>query len=160
MPDPRPGMHQLFLREEDLREALALLQEARRALERAVRPVLASHGLGRAHHRALFLVARHPNITVTALQERLGVSMQSLNRVTAALLRAGLLRQVPGAADRRERLLSLSDSGAAVEREVTERQRALVAESFRAAGGPAVEGFRRVLQELAREAGPAPPARR
>lgn len=153
MSDPRPGMHQLFLREEDLRESLALLQLVRRALERAAAPGLAAHGLGRAHHRTLFLVARHPGITVGALQERLGIAKQSLNRVTASLQRAGLLDLLPGPKDRRERLLTLTEPGKAVERDITDRQRTLVADAFRAAGGAAVEGFRRVLQELAREGG-------
>ncbi len=163
MPDLKPGMHQLFLREEDLREGLALLFHAGRDLAREADPALAAHGLGRAHHRAIYFVGRHPGLTVGALMDMLGITKQSLHRVLGDLLERGVVTQRPGPVDRRERRLELSEAGRALEREITEAQRALVAAAYRNAGATAVEGFRRVLLGLARNTGdgeapqPAPP---
>ena len=150
MPDLKPGMNQLFLRDEDLREGLALLFHAWRDLAREADPALAAHDLGRAHHRAIYFIGRHPGLTVGALMDLLGITKQSLHRVLGELLARGIVTQRPGPVDRRERLLELSESGRAIEREITEAQRAFIAATYRNAGASAVEGFRRVLLGLVR----------
>jgi DNA-binding MarR family transcriptional regulator len=161
MAESKPGMHQLFLREEELREGLALMFQAWRDLNRATDAALGAHGLGRAHHRAIYFVGRHPGLTVGALMALLGITKQSLHRVIGELMARKLVVQRPGPVDRRERLLELTDAGRALERELTEAQRALIAAAYRNAGAAAVEGFRRVLLGLIEApAGVAtPPAR-
>ena len=47
--------------------------------------------------------------------------------------------------DRRRRLLSLTEKGKELERRLSEVQRARIGEAYRAAGGDAVEGYRKVL---------------
>jgi DNA-binding MarR family transcriptional regulator len=56
--------------------------------------------------------------------------------------------QTPGRADRRQRLLALTEKGAALERRLFERQRETVMRAYREAGPVAVEGFRRVMRGL------------
>jgi DNA-binding MarR family transcriptional regulator len=56
--------------------------------------------------------------------------------------------QVPGAKDRRQRLLSLTEKGAELERRLFESQRERLLSAYREAGGPAVEGFKRVMRGL------------
>src|SRR5258708_7287543 len=108
MAESKPGMHQLFLREDELREGLALLFQAWRDLNRAANAALAAHGLGRAHHRAIYFIGRHPGLTVGALMDLLGITKQSLHRVLGALVARGLVVQRPGPVDRRERRLELA----------------------------------------------------
>ena len=55
-------------------------------------------------------------------------------------------------ADRRRRLLQLTDKGTALERRLSEVQRARIGEAYRAAGGDAVEGYRKVLLGIIDEA--------
>ncbi len=155
MPDLKPGTNQLFLREEDLREGLALLFHAWRDLAHEADAALAAHGLGRAHHRAIYFIGRHPGLTVGGLMDLLGITKQSLHRVLGELMARGIVTQRPGPADRRERLLELSEAGRALEREITEAQRAFIAAAYRNAGASAVEGFRRVLLGLVRAPGGA-----
>jgi DNA-binding MarR family transcriptional regulator len=62
---------------------------------------------------------------------------------------------LPGREDRRQRLLSLTPSGAALERRLFERQRARLAPAWREAGPEAVEGFRRVMRGIMDETGRA-----
>ena len=47
--------------------------------------------------------------------------------------------------DRRRRLLTLTEKGRLLERDLTERQMARVARAYREAGPEAVAGFKRVL---------------
>lgn len=156
MAETKPGMHQLFLREEELREGLALMFQAWRDLNRAAGAALDAHDLGRAHHRAIYFIGRHPGLTVGTLMSLLGITKQSLHRVLGDLVARALVVQRPGPVDRRERRLELTDSGRALERELTEAQRALIAAAYRNAGAAAVEGFRRVLLGLIEAPAEAP----
>jgi hypothetical protein len=56
--------------------------------------------------------------------------------------------QVPGQQDRRQRLLTLTEMGQVLERRLYESQRERLIAAYREAGGPAVEGFKRVLRGL------------
>jgi DNA-binding MarR family transcriptional regulator len=143
-----PGTSLLFLREEQMRQAQDMLFLAWRDFAGSVDPVLAVRGLGRAHHRALHFIGRQPGLTVTELLALLSVTKQSLSRVLAELVAQGLVSQVPGRRDRRQRLLSLTEAGTALERALFERQRERLITAYREAGGPAVDGFRRVMRGL------------
>lgn len=74
--------------------------------------MLAEFGLGRAHHRVLHFVNRHPGLRVADLLEILKITKQSLARVLKQLVDDGWIEQRAGEQDRRERLLHASDRGA------------------------------------------------
>jgi DNA-binding MarR family transcriptional regulator len=59
--------------------------------------------------------------------------------------------QAAGRADRRQRLLTLTVAGQALERRLYERQRDRLTAAYREAGGAAVEGFRRVMRGIMNE---------
>jgi DNA-binding MarR family transcriptional regulator len=149
------GSSLLFLREEEIRNAQDLMFFAYRDFTNAADVILEELGFGRAHHRTLHFVGRHPGITVSELLAILGITKQSLARVLSVLVRDGYVAQAPGRADRRQRLLTLTPLGQALERRLFERQRERLATAFREAGGPAVEGFRRVMRGIMNEAGRA-----
>jgi DNA-binding MarR family transcriptional regulator len=146
--DLKPGFNPLFLREEDLREGMELLFFAYRDFVAEADQVLSRCGLGRAHHRALYFIGRHPDITVSELLRLLRVTKQSLSRVLGDLSAQGMITQKPGLRDRRRRHLALTPKGTEIEHEVTERQRASLARAYRQAGAEAVGGFRKVLTGL------------
>jgi len=145
---PDPGAGHLFLREEQIRQAQQLLMFASQDLNAQCDPLLEQYGLGRAHHRVLIVVGRRPGQTVGDVLLALRITKQSLGRVLTELQARGLVEQVPGRQDRRQRLLSLTPEGAAIEQALFECQREKLVEAYRAAGGAAVEGFRRVLGGL------------
>jgi DNA-binding MarR family transcriptional regulator len=147
------GAGLLFLREEELRIAQDMLFFAMRGLTASADAMLGELGYGRAHHRTLHWIARKPGLKVGELLSILGITKQSLTRVLGPLIRDGYVAQVPGAQDRRQRLLSLTEKGAALERRLFEGQRERLLAAYREAGGPAVEGFRRVLRGLALQQG-------
>ncbi len=138
----------LYLREEEIRLAMELLFYGYRDFTAGPDAILAELGMGRAHHRVLYFVGRHPGITVSELLAILRITKQSLGRVLQPLIAGGYVVQSPGRFDRRQRLLSLTPAGVALERRLFESQRALLARAFREAGGPAVEGFRKVMLGL------------
>ncbi len=145
---PAAGRSLLFLREEELRLAQDLLFFGYRDFTAGADAILAELGLGRAHHRVLHFVGRSPGISVGDLLGILGVTKQSLGRVLTPLVEQGLVSASEGRSDRRQRLLSLTPKGAALERMLFERQRERVVRAYREAGPAAVEGFRRVMRGL------------
>lgn len=148
MTDIKAGTHQLFLREEELRKGMELLFFAYRDFTGEADAVLDQLGLGRAHHRVIYFVGRHPGISVSDLLQILGITKQSLSRVLGQLVREGYILQKPGTRDRRQRLLELTLKGQDLEMQLTERQRRRVAQAYRAAGAEAVDGFRTVLTNM------------
>lgn len=168
MSDIKSGANLLFLREEELRQGIELLFFAYRDFTGEADAVLAKHGFGRAHHRVIYFVGRHPGMSVSELLSILKITKQSLSRVLTQLVREGLIVQKQGTRDRRQRLLELTEKGVALEADLTERQRRRIARAFREAGPGAVDGFRRVLAGMIDEpdrsrfaaATGRPPARR
>ncbi len=148
MADIKSGANPLFLREEELRQAIELLFFAYRDFTGEPDQILAQYRFGRAHHRVIYFVGRHPAIAVSELLQILGITKQSLSRVLGQLVTEGFIRQRPGQRDRRRRLLELTEKGAALERQLTENQRNRIARAFREAGAEAVEGFRGVLVNI------------
>jgi DNA-binding MarR family transcriptional regulator len=142
------GRNLLFLREEELRLAQDLLFFGYRDFTAGADEILAELGMGRAHHRVLHFVGRRPGITVGDLLGILGITKQSLARVLTPLMQEDYVVHATGRNDRRQRLLSLTPKGQALERRLFERQREWVMHAYREAGPIAVEGFRRVMRGL------------
>ncbi len=146
------GSNLLFLREEEIRLAQDLLFFAYRDFTNAADVILEELGLGRAHHRALHFIGRNPSISVSDLLGILRITKQSLARVLTALIGQGYVVQAPGRVDRRQRLLTLTQQGHALERRLFERQRERLTPAYREAGASAVDGFRRVMRGIMDEA--------
>jgi DNA-binding MarR family transcriptional regulator len=73
--------------------------------------LLADMHFGRAHHRVLHFVNRHPGMSVAKLLEILQITKQSLGPVLRQLIETGHLVQHEGAQDRRKRLLHPTQKG-------------------------------------------------
>jgi DNA-binding MarR family transcriptional regulator len=84
--------------------------------------VLESIGFGRAHHRVVYFVSRHPGLRVTDLLDILQITKQSLSRVLKQLVDDGYIEQQAGPVDRRERLLYATDKGQKLAYELSVRQ--------------------------------------
>jgi DNA-binding MarR family transcriptional regulator len=143
----------LFLREEEFRITQDTMFFAMRDLAEAPDAMLAELGMGRAHHRCLHWINRKPELKVGELLDILGITKQSLARVLGPLIRQGYVAQAKGQKDRRQRLLTLTEKGVALERRLFEVQRERLTVAYREAGGPAVDGFRRVLRGIMKEQG-------
>lgn len=152
-PHPAAGTGLLFLREDELRIAQDMLFFVIRDINEKADILLDGLGYGRAHHRCLHWIGRKPGLKVGELLAILGITKQSLTRVLGPLISDGYIEQVPGAKDRRQRLLTLTENGRELEQRLFESQRERLLNAYREAGGQAVEGFKRVLRGLISEQG-------
>lgn len=146
---PGAAASPLFLREAEVRRGVELLYFGGATLVEAADAVLAEAGLGRAHHRAIYLIGRTPGLTVGTLIRQLGITKQSLRRVMAELVERGLVTAAGHEDDGRKRLLSLTENGRALEAKLFEPLRATLTRGYAQAGQDAVTGLWRVLEGLA-----------
>jgi DNA-binding MarR family transcriptional regulator len=138
----------LFLTDEQVRKGIEAMFFAYRGFTADPDRILEGKNYGRAHHRAIHFIHRSPGTTVTNLLSILGVTKQSLNRVLRTLIDDGLVRSDKGKVDGRERHLHLTEKGLALERELSDAQRARMRAAYRAVGPQAVQGFRQVLEAM------------
>ncbi len=92
--------------------------------------LLAKYGFGRAHHRVLHFVNRHPGIRVADLLDILRITKQSLARVLKQLVDGDFVAQRPGPTDRRQRLLYPTGAGAELANRLLEMQSRRIASAL------------------------------
>src|SRR5438552_735784 len=120
--------------EDEVRQGIELLFFAYRDFTAEPDAILTKYDFGRAHHRVIHFVGRHPQITVGELLGILRITKQSLGRVLGQLVRQGFIIQRPGSHDRRQRLLDLTSKGRELERLLSEPQRGRVGNAYSQAG--------------------------
>lgn len=106
---------------------------------------LAEFGFGRAHHRVLHFVTRHPGMKVADLLEILNITKQSLARVLKQLVDEDYVLQKEGANDRRQRLLYATPKGEALAMKLAGLQTERIARALADIGPEAREEARRFL---------------
>lgn len=143
-----PPASPLFLRETEIRRGIELLFFAHAELMRSGDALLEEYGLGRAHHRALYFIARKPGLAIGDLMALLGVTKQSLGRVLGELEERDWIARERGQRDRRQILVRLTKSGEKLEAELFAEFRAKMIASYGEAGPAAVTGFWTVLEKL------------
>jgi DNA-binding MarR family transcriptional regulator len=107
--------------------------------------VLAKFSFGRAHHRVLHFVNRHPGMKVADLLDVLKITKQSLGRVLKQLLDQGYILQKEGENDRRQRLLYVTPKGEALAMKLAGLQTERIARALGELGPNAHEAARRFL---------------
>ncbi|MEE4237976.1 MAG: MarR family transcriptional regulator [Anderseniella sp.] len=130
------------LSDEDIIELIELLYFGYRDFTSDPDALLSHYGFGRAHHRVVHFVGRNPGISVAELLVVLKITKQSLARVLRELVERGFIEQRTGDADRRKRLLYLSDEGRALHARLMAPQMARVREAIAHAGadsGPVMQ---------------------
>jgi len=138
----------LYLREDEIRRGIELLYFGYGAMIRGADAILEAQGLGRAHHRALYFIARRPGLSVGELLSLLAITKQSLGRVLNDLTARALVEQRIGTVDRRQRLLQLTAAGSALEARLFAELERSMARAYGEAGQHAVTGFWAVLMGL------------
>jgi DNA-binding MarR family transcriptional regulator len=137
-----------IFREADLRRGIELLYFGYSHLTRTADARLDTQGLGRAHHRALYFIARQPDMPVGDLLKLLNVTKQSLNRVLNDLIKRDMVEMLVGNTDRRQRLLRLTGAGASLEAALFSDLRATMERGYQAAGPQSIAAFWQVLEHL------------
>ncbi|MBB3771879.1 DNA-binding MarR family transcriptional regulator [Angulomicrobium tetraedrale] len=107
--------------------------------------ILQGIGFGRAHHRVLHFVNRHPGMRVTDLLDILRITKQSLGRVLRELVDQGFIDSRAGASDRRQRLLHLTPKGEALAQQFVTLQSHRIRRALEECGPDSRETARRFL---------------
>jgi DNA-binding MarR family transcriptional regulator len=107
--------------------------------------VLEEYGFGRAHHRVLHFVQRHPGLRVADLLDILKITKQSLARVLKQLIDKGFIMQRAGNDDRRERRLFVTAKGSRLADKLSTQQVQHIEAALAKAGPGAAEFARRFL---------------
>src|SRR6476661_7742835 len=107
--------------------------------------MLKDFGFGRAHHRVLHFVNRHPGLRVADLLDVLKITKQSLGRVLKQLMDQGFVQQKEGENDRRQRLLYVTAKGEALAMKLAGLQTERIARALGEIGPNAHEAARRFL---------------
>ena len=143
---------QLATPSDDAREEILALMEllffAYRDFIAEPDAMLAELGFGRAHHRILHFIGRHPGLRVSELLAILRITKQSLGRVLRELIDRGYVMQEEGASDRRQRLLHLTPKGKELLERLEVPQIARVAMALKRAGPDARKTFAETLLGL------------
>ena len=143
-----PADSLLFLRESEIRRGIELLYFGYSTIYQSIDSLLTKNGLGQAHYRSLYFIARKPDISVGELLRLLNITKQSLGRVIHDLEEKALITIRQGERDRRCRLLKLSDSGKALENQLFGLIRDKMAKAYATSGADAVTGFWQLLENL------------
>lgn len=110
--------------------------------------VLAAYGFGRAHHRVVHFVNRHPGIRVADLLDILNITKQSLGRVLKQLVDGGFIEQVQGPQDRRQRLLYPTETGRSLGLRLMAPQERRIANALEALSQEERQGAERFLRRV------------
>ena len=110
--------------------------------------ILGQLGFGRAHHRVLHFVARHPGLTIAELLDILAITKQSLNRVLKELIAQDFIETRAGAQDRRQRRLFATSKGEDLALRLAHAQTRRFAQAMRALGPSAKRDAAAFLLEM------------
>ena len=134
--------------EEELRRSIELMFFAYRDMTKGPDEMLATMGLGRAHHRVIHFIGRNPGVTVAALLTLLRITKLSLARVLRDVRERHLVLQRQGIEDRRQRQLFLTPRGAALEAQLSAVQQENLARAFGGVPAAAIDGWHEVLWSM------------
>ncbi len=148
LPSRETPAREMPVREAQLRDAIELFYFAYRSFTAEPDRILAEHGLGRAHHRILYFVGRHPDIAVNELLGVLAVSKQALHAPLRTLLEGKWVSVQPDARDRRFKRLRLTEAGRKLEARLTGAQMRHLGAVFADLGDRAEEAWRSVMRAM------------
>ena len=114
-------------------------------------PKFHEYGFGRAHHRVLHFVNRHPGMRVADLLEILKITKQSLGRVLKQLIDDGFVAQQAGKTDRRERRLYPTPKGHELADRLAAPQLKRISAALAASGAQEQACIEKFLREMISE---------
>ena len=132
--------------------AIELMYFGLKGLIKAADARMAKNGLGRAHHRILYVLARMDGLTVGQLGEELKISPQALHRTLKKLREGGYIAESRRADRHRYKSLHLTQIGRTLEEEATELERAVVRTAFDKVGPDTAKKWAQVMAIVAKHA--------
>ncbi len=127
--------NRIYLRKlADLDDALELMYFGLKGMTREADDLLPTYGLSRAHHRIMFVIARHEGVDVGTLIAALGVTKQAANRPMRRLFEGRFVAATREPGRHRNKALHFTQLGRDVERKASDCERAVMRAAFERAG--------------------------
>jgi DNA-binding MarR family transcriptional regulator len=116
------------------------------AVRAAMESVLRPHGLGTTQYYVLYQLANEGPTMQRDLGHMLQIERATLSGIVATLVRKGLVDQVPGSEDQRQRVLRITDAGMELWEELPDPLALIRAIAFDGSDAAELATARRVLQ--------------
>ena len=136
-----------FLNDKEIRKVIELIFFSYRDFTMGPDKVLEKLKFGRAHHRVIYFVGKKNNITIKELLGVLKITKQSLSRVLNQLVKEGFIVVSTGF-DKRTKSLSLTNSGMALENELSTIQINKIKKVINNFNHQDINGFKKILFEM------------
>ena len=141
------------MRDIELDEYLIAMNRAFRTLTAGPDGILDDSGLGRAHHRALFVIRRETGISIGRLATLLDVTNQALHKTLGPLLKQKLVRAEPSPEDARGKCLFLTQTGVRLEERISGMQHEVFRLVARDSGQQAMREWLAIMERIVERSG-------
>ena len=144
MTDLNKLLSPIFLEEKEIRKLMELLFFSYRDFTAGPDEILEKIQFGRAHHRIIYFVGKHNEITIKELLKILKITKQSLSRVLNQLVKRKYINMTVGS-DKRTKNLTLTEIGIKLEKKLSNIQITKIRNTLRNADENDINGFKKIL---------------
>ena len=144
MTDLNKLLSPIFLEEKEIRKLMELLFFSYRDFTAGPDEILEKIQFGRAHHRIIYFVGKHNEITIRELLRILKITKQSLSRVLNQLVKQKYINMTVGS-DKRTKNLTLTKVGIELEKKLSNIQITKIRNILQNANENDINGFKKIL---------------
>ena len=144
MTDLNKLLSPIFLEEKEIRKLIELLFFSYRDFTAGPDEILEKIQFGRAHHRIIYFVGKHNEITIRELLRILKITKQSLSRVLNQLVKRKYINMTVGS-DKRTKNLTLTKVGIELEKKLSNIQITKIRNILQNANENDINGFKKIL---------------
>ena len=144
MTDLNKLLSPIFLEEKEIRKLMELLFFSYRDFTAGPDEILEKIQFGRAHHRIIYFVGKHNEITIKELLNILKITKQSLSRVLNQLVKRKYINMTVGS-DKRTKNLTLTKVGIELEKKLSNIQITKIRNILQNANENDINGFKKIL---------------
>ena len=144
MTDLNKLLSPIFLEEKEIRKLMELLFFSYRDFTAGPDQILEKIQFGRAHHRIIYFVGKHNEITIKELLKILKITKQSLSRVLNELVKRKFINMTVGS-DKRTKNLTLTKIGIELEKKLSNIQITKIRNILQKANENDINGFKKIL---------------
>ena len=137
----------IFLSDKEIRKIIELIFFSYREFTLGPDKILNEINYGRAHHRIIYFVGKHKNITIRDLLLILQITKQSLSRVLNQLVKEKYILVSIGE-DKRTKNLCLTQKGRDLEKKLSEIQIQNLKKIFKNTSEEDINGFKKILYSM------------
>ncbi len=138
----------LYLKDAQIKDFIEKLFYAYRETFADPKKILNKHSFGIAHLKALHLISKYEDLTITELILKLKITKQSLNRVLQELYKSNVIIYKKGQKDSRHKHVYLSAKGKILSNEIFYEQKKRIYKALKNSNSNAVLNFNEVIQKI------------